>query len=60
MSSQNFKFFKNILRRALACCATPTPGGGFDPRQAGAGEVFYFSQNKKSLTCKIKLDKFQL
>jgi hypothetical protein len=33
--------------RALACCATPTPGGGFDPRQAGAGECRKYRKNKK-------------
>lgn len=66
------EFFKIILRRALAWAMRPAspaglggwaaaaPGGGFDPRKAGAGEVFYFSKNKKNLKGKIKLDKFQL
>ncbi|WP_282147083.1 hypothetical protein [Ruthenibacterium lactatiformans] len=54
-------FFKNILRRALAWVMRPaspaglggwaaaTPGGGFDPRQAGAGECRKYRKNKKSL-----------
>lgn len=51
--------FKNILRRALAWVMRPaspaglggwaaaTPGGGFDPQQAGAGECRKYRKNKK-------------